>query len=261
MHDRATHLDEEQIARLLAGELPESAVAAARIHLAACADCSLRMTDATREGEEIDRLLATLDHPLPKVTPQFVMAHARRRGRRWQRLAASLAIGLGLVGGAYAFPGSPLPGWVAAVIERVTGPSAPGDPDSAPLAPADPSSSPPSPPAPEPMSGIVVKPGPSLLILFRAPAGEGEIQVSLTDGSEVRVRAPAGAGTFTAGADRILIEHPISAPYEVQIPRTAPRVEIQVDGRQIFLKTGARVTAVTPADGDEYILPLIYQAP
>ena len=100
------------------------------------------------------------------------------------------------------------------------------------------------------------------MILFRAPSGEGEIQVTLTGGDEVRMRAPAGAATFTAGANQILVEHPTSALYEIEIPRAAPAVEIQVDGRRIFLKSGARVTAATPAIApDEYILPLTASTP
>jgi hypothetical protein len=254
------HLDEESIERLLDGALPSPV--AARAHLAECADCRRQLAEASRETEEIDRLLTTVDHPLPRVTAEELMARAHRPARRWQRLAAGVAIALGIVGGAYAMPGSPLPKWVAGVIERVAGPSAPAMPESAPIEPANPSSPIPPPAPAESMSGIAVRPGESLLILFRAPAGEGEIQVSLWDGSEVRLRAPAGAATFTAGAGRILVDHPISALYEIQIPRTAPAVEIQVDGRRLFRKAGERVTAATPAvSRDEYILPLTAQTP
>jgi hypothetical protein len=223
---------------------------------------------------EIAQHLQSLDQPAPAVTlaelkaqarqPEVAerasegrVARARPRPYRWMRRAAAVLVALGLLRGAYAMPGSPLPKWVASVVERVTKPERPAPtPDPTPEPPAEA----PAPPAPAAgMSGIAVAPGPSLLILFQKPAGEGEIQVSLVDGAEVEVRAPSGAATFTSGADRILIDHPTSAAvFEISIPRAAPRVEIQVDGRRLFLKEGAAVTTATPAgSGANYVLPLI----
>jgi hypothetical protein len=271
------HLDEAAIQSLLIGESAPESAAAARAHLSACAECGARWAAAEQEALEIAAHLQNLDQPAPAVTLAELKAKARQpevaseaplharvprarpRSNRWMRQAAAVLVALGLLRGAYAMPGSPLPKWVASVVERVTKPARPApapDPDPTPEPPAE---APAPPAAAAGMSGIAVAPGPSLLILFQKPAGEGEIQVSLVDGAEVEVRAPSGAATFTSGANRILIDHPASAAvFEVSIPRAAPRVEIQVDGRRLFLKEGAAVTTATPAGaGANYVLPLI----
>ena len=82
--------------------------------------------------------------------------------------------------------------------------------------------------------------------------------MSLTDGDEVTVRAPIGAASFLSAADRLVITNSGSgATFQIQIPRTAPRVEIRVAGRRIFLKDGARVLTEGSAEsGNRYLLPL-----
>jgi len=269
------HLDEAAIQSLLIGEATPESAALAREHLATCGECGDRWAAAEREALEIAELLEHLDQPVAAVNLEHLRARAREpepvlrarsrelattvKGRyRWLRQAAAILIALGLLRGAYAMPGSPLPKWVASVVERVTKPEGPVPaPDPAPRPDA-------SAPAPAPMtetgmSGIAVAPGASLLIHFQQPAGEGEIQVTLVDGAEVQVRAPIGAATFTSGTDRILVDHPTSgAVFEVSIPRSAPRVEIQVDGRRVFLEEGGAVTTAAPAGaGANYILPLV----
>ena len=264
------HLDDPAIHRLLIGDsTPESAVA--REHLASCGECRTRLAAAEREDREIAGLLQKLDQPVPAISLPDLRAQAERRvpgnetrlARRthsrhtWWRRAAAIVIALGLLRGAYAMPGSPLPKWIDAVVERVAKPAptvpAPNPPAAAERSPA------PAPASATGMSGIAVVPGPSLLIAFQQPAGEGEIQVSLVDATEVAVRAPIGAATFTSGTSRILVDQPISAAvFEVAIPRSAPRVEIQVDGRRIFLKEGSAITTATPAGaGASYVLPLV----
>jgi hypothetical protein len=87
------------------------------------------------------------------------------------------------------------------------------------------------------------------------------VQVSLTDGDEVQVRAPIGAAAFTTDVDRLVIDnHGSSATFEIQIPRTAPQVEIRVTGTPIFRKDRDRITAGQQStDGHgrgSYLLPL-----
>jgi hypothetical protein len=272
------HLDEAAIQSLLIGEATPESAALASEHLATCGECGARWAAAEREAEEIAELFGSLDQPAAVVSLEHLRARAREpepvlrprsrelvppvKGRyQWLRQAAAILIALGLLRGAYAMPGSPLPKWVASVVERVTKleRSAPApDPTPGPDASA---------PAPAPMtetgmSGIAVAPGSLLLIRFRQPIGEGEIQVTLVDGAEVQVRAPSGAATFTSGTDRILVDHPTSATFEIQIPRAAPRVEIQIDGRRVFFKDGARITTATPAAaGGGYVLPLTSSDP
>lgn len=217
------HLDEEQVQRLLHRELAPPLETAVREHLAECIECRGRVAQAEREEDEVHALLRHLDHPAPRVDPHAVAARARARGVRWVRWAAGIVVALGLAGAAYAAPGSPLPAWVEAVVRWVEGGSAE---------------------VPDPgVAGIAVAPGRELVILFTSAQPEGQAEVSLTDGAEVVVRAPIGAATFTSDVDRLVIDNQGSpATFEIQIPRTAPRVEIRVAGDRIFLKEGSRVT-------------------
>jgi hypothetical protein len=253
------HLDEERVQRLLHGELPPPAESSARAHLDGCSDCRRLLAEAEREENELHALLRELDHPAPSVDadaiaaavattmerPQ-ITARLQNRPLLWQ--AASMLVALGLVGAAYAVPGSPLPGWVAAVAEWI------GDrPETQPPAPA---------PVQGPGShdaGIAVAPGRNLVILFTSPQTEGQARVSLTDAAEIVVRAPIGAATFTSDAEQLVIDNRGSATFEIGIPRAAPRVEIRVAGVRVFLKEGPRVTTEESANGPTpYIVPLTH---
>jgi len=257
------HLDEEQVERVLHGELPGAAAEAARAHLAACALCRASVAAAEREEEEVHRLLGALDHEPPAAArPRLARdamtraARGVRRGAGWRRRAAGLLVALGAAGVAYAFPGSPVPGWVDAVVARLgslgdragEAPAPPVAPGTTPRSPTD---------APESMGGIAVAPGGSLLILFTRAEESGEVEVLLTDADLVRAEAPGIAASFTADEAVLRIESAgTGARFRIEIPRTAPRVEIRVGARRIFLKEGERITAAPAAARGSYLLPL-----
>ncbi len=254
------HLDDERIERLLHSELPVAADAPARMHMRDCGACRERVAVAEREEAAVLRLLQELDHEPPLVAAGDVMARARSatisasapRGARsqWRRRAAGLLVALGIAGAAYALPGSPVPGWVDAVVERIgslTRPSIPIAPEVTP-GPAV---------APPASGGIAVAPGPNLSIEFVQTQSAGAIEVLLTAGDDVLVRTAQGAATFTSEVDRLVVDNTGSgASFEIQIPRAAPRVEIRVAGRQVFLKEGARVLTEAADLRGSYLLPL-----
>jgi hypothetical protein len=230
------HLDEEQLQRLLHRELPARAESAAREHVAGCVECRRRLSEAEQEEAEVHGLLHAVDVPPPRIRAEAVALRAeldtvaaRTRGSAWLRRAAGVLLAVGIAGAAYAVPGSPVRGWVHAVVEQLGGPR--------------------QRPAPAPAPGIAVGAGISVLpeeklsILFKLAQGDGQVFVSLTDGPEVRVHAPTGAATFTSGSGRLLIDvRDPSAAFEVQIPRSAPWVEIRVGGDRVFLKEASGVT-------------------
>ena len=231
------HLDEEQVQRFLHRELPATAAVAVEEHLAACPACQEMVALARHEIAEVDDLLGKIDHPLPKVTAETIIRQAAGRGPQWGRWAAGVLLVLVLGGVAYAAPGSPVPRWTQALVSW-----AGGREDALPLAPT------PQTPRAE-MAGVAVTPGARLIIMFASTQPLGQAQVSLTEGGEVVVRTISGGATFTSDVDRLLIQNPGStADFEIEIPRTAPRVEIRVGGSRIFLKDGARVTTETPSD-------------
>jgi len=241
------HLDEEQVQRLLDGELTGQGETSARRHLEVCGDCRARLDGAEKEEGEVATLLRQLDGPLPLVDADAIAVRARGHELWWLRRAAGFVLVLGIAGAVYAMPGSPLRPWVRAVATWVG-----VRPDPAPPAPS-------LAPAPEPqLAGIAVAPGKNLLIQFTSPQTAGGCRVSLTDGAEVVVRAPLGAATFTSGVDRLVIDNQGSAAvFEIEIPSAAPRIEIRVRDNRIFLKEGSRVsTEETSGFTGPFLLPL-----
>jgi hypothetical protein len=240
------HLDEEQLERLLHGELSAGASRDAGDHLAACNECRERLVVAERDEGEIFALLRQVDHPLPAVHPEAVAARARGVGLVWGRWAAGILLVLGAAGAAYAVPGSPIRQWIrSAAVWISRGDRVSPAPRQAETRPAL-------------AGGIAAVPGRNYVIAFRSPEPGGQARVSLTDGAEVTVRAPSGAARFTSAADRLLIDNQGSgATFEIQIPRSAQRVEIRIAGKRIFLKQGERVAAPHSADLEgKYVIGL-----
>jgi hypothetical protein len=240
------HLDEDQIQRLLHSELPPRAGQSARDHLAECNECRDRLVEAQRDEGEIFALLRRVDHAVPAVDPEKVAARARGVGAAWGRWAAGILLFLGVAGAVYALPGSPLRDWVRSVVAWI------GDSDEPPQVPAQVQ-------APDGgVAGIAAIPGRRFVIAFESPVPGGQAQVSLTEGEEVTVRAPIGAASFTSAADGLVITNSGSgATFKIEIPRTAPRVEIRVAGNRIFLKEGSRVLTESLAEnGNRYLIPL-----
>jgi anti-sigma factor RsiW len=231
------HLDDEQIQRLLHDELDAAARAASRRHVAECVECRQRLAEAEREEQWVFDLLRRMDAPAPLAAGDVEWV-ARRAGARttvaWMQRAAGLVLAVLLGWGAYAAPGSPLPRWV----DRVTGWIARPDPSRGPE--LEPESAP---------AGIAVAPGPRFTIRFAEPQTAGAVAVSLTDAPNVAVRALGGTATFTTDLERLTIANPGSlADYEIELPRSAPWVEITIGERRLLLKDGARLVPEMPTD-------------
>jgi hypothetical protein len=251
------HPDDEVIQRLAHGELAAAKGRAVAEHLRACSGCRERRARLDEEDEQLDALLRHLDAPQPRVTLEQVVARAResqvaqgsrsmpatappRRGLPWVRWAAAIVIALGVASGAYAAPGSPLPGWLDAVQAWMRGGSQAAS--SGASSTPEPSRSP---------AGIAVDPGRSLAIVFASPQESGSLTILLGEGTQVVVRATGGAPGFGSELDRIVIENQGStSDFEIEIPRGAPRVEVLVGQVRVFLLEGSRVTT-RGASGDD----------
>jgi hypothetical protein len=229
------HLDDERTQRLIHGELTEQDLSD---HLAVCAACQARVTDARAEEQEINALLQSLDHDPPIVSAEMLVQTARAgRTSGWGRWAAAILLAAGVAGAAYA-------------VERII------ESDRRSRQTPDSITQPP-PPAPN-RRGMGVAPGSSLVIMFAVSQTQGRVLVVLSDSADVFVEAVDGAVTFTSHVGRLLIDNAgSSADFEIHIPRTAPHVEIQVGNRRIFLKEGSSVVSPVPADASgAYLLPL-----
>ena len=247
------HLDDGQVQALLHGEVAPPVATALRGHLTACAECSNRVADAEREDGEVTGLLRLVDHAPPRVDPRTLIARASASRAEWGRWAAGVALAIGLAGVAYAAPGTPFRGWIAAARVAMSGHGGGGTPrvQQAAL------------PTGAGVSGIAVTPGRALIILFTSEQREGKARLTLTDGPDVTVRTSIGAATFTSDVGRLLIENAGSrASVDIEIPRAAARVEIQVAGRRVFLVQRARVTTSAAPDSlGHFQLPLARPRP
>jgi hypothetical protein len=203
------------------------------------------MTMLTHPNEEdlheVLTLLAALDGPPATAKASEIIARARWESRLvMYRVAASIALVATLAGVAYAVSGAPLGAWLRSAVSRVARQAPAARPSPSPSQPA------------MATSGIAVVPGARFVIRFAAPRLDGEALVSFTDDSTISVRTALGAATFTSDTDRLVIEpHAARLSVEIAIPRLAPRVEIQVAGERVFLKTGSRITAVDAPDSSE----------
>jgi len=230
------HLDEEQLQRLLHGELTAAGSHELRSHLAECSECRERYIRAERDETEIFALLRQVDHPLPAVDAAGLMARTRKIGLVSGRWAAGILLFLGAAGAAYAVPGSPVGEWARSAAawmtseHRVT-----PAPRQAEVPPAR-------------TAGIAATPGKSYVIAFQSLDAAGQARVSLIDGPEVTVRAPGGAARYTSAADRLLIDNQSGSVFDIEIPRSVPRVEILVVDKRVFLKEGERVVTRHTAD-------------
>jgi hypothetical protein len=235
------HLDEDQVQRLLHDELSPQTDTAVRHHLVDCDDCRELVTRAKDEEQIVYAMLGHLDRPAPVISVRSIAARARTPNSPRLRVAAGLLLAIGLAGAAYALPGSPLRRWVDAVVTRVANP--PGRSISASSPAATPQG------ARTDVAGIAVAPGASLVISFTSVQAGGYVDVALTEGAEVIVRAPMGAATYTSDAEQLVIQNSgSSSAFEIQIPRSARRVEIRVGSQQIFLKEGLSVRTGQSAD-------------
>jgi hypothetical protein len=233
------HLDPEQLERALHGELrPDDELV--REHLAECQECRLRVNEAEQDEAWIMEQLRRLDHRRPSPPIRMSSGAPRRTGwSRPQRLAAGLALTVAAAGAAYAVPGSPLPRAVHHVVSLLQWTNHP-----------EPAPSPPVSATSRSQSGIAVAPGNHFAIVFSGGVPAGSANLSLTQGEEVVVRSLDGAN-FHSDVDRLLVESKTpGAKFEVEIPRSAPSVEIRVGGRVVFRKDSSRIVTSAPISKD-----------
>jgi len=227
------HLSDEQLQRFLHGELSPDTARAVNMHAEACSECHPRLEAARLEDVDIDLLLTTLDHPEKgTTTASAIRARVRRARRQWMQRVAAIALLVGAGGVAWAAPRSALPRFVRAVLASLQ----PGVKRASPR--AQPAMSAPA------VAGISVTPGADLVLQFTVAQSEGDVRVSLVDGADVMVRAPVAAASFTSTDGRVVIDNTGSrADFEIDIPRSAPHVEIRIGSRPVFVKRGPSISA------------------
>jgi hypothetical protein len=233
------HLDDERIERLVVGELALAADAELARHLSECGECRARLDAARREDAEVRALLAAVDHPVPRVDARTLIVAERGSTRAWRRWAAAAVLALGLTGGAYA-ASAPL----GRLLERAL-----GSEDDAEVAPPSPPAPAPLPSPPTPSGGIAVDATAPVLVVLRALPTGASASVTLGDEATLSVEVFGGEPAFAAEGQRLeIVGDAASTLFVIRIPRAAPRVEVRVGDRAVFLKEGAATATDAPGD-------------
>ena len=214
------HLTDEQVQRHVHNEDTTQGTAAVAIHLAECTACRQLVQAAGDEDKRVNQLLSVLDQPLPAMRAAQLIARARRPNPL-VRVAATIAVAVGLTGVVWAAPGSPLKAWVNSRLATTDVNRAPSGP--LPRAPED--------VVPLDSSGIAVDAGAPLVIRFARAQTEGTVLLSIDDGRLITVQSAAGAARFSSAVGRLDVENAGAVvDFVIRIPRSAPRVAIEVAG-------------------------------
>jgi hypothetical protein len=145
-----------------------------------------------------------------------------------------------------AAPGSPVRAWVTSLVARLAGERGPAArPEQVEAAPV-------------PLAGIAVAADAPLALVFASSFPGAVAIVSFSDGDQVVVRAQPGVAHFTLEPDRVLVA--MQGPDDtvtVEIPRTAPRVELLAGRTRLLLAERGRATSSAAPDSlGRYRVPL-----
>ena len=97
------HLDEENLQRLVDGELAGPAETLARKHIEECSACREHLEAAGKEQMAMLSLLETLDRPVPQFDSAAVLLRTPRRESHRGRWAAAILVAFVLSGAAFLY--------------------------------------------------------------------------------------------------------------------------------------------------------------
>lgn len=227
------HLTDAELTAFAHGEMPAHDREEARLHVAGCASCASRLERFRDVDDEIAGSLAVLDHDVPSLSADTIIARANGRSA-WARRAIAAGIAALVVAGsaAAAAPGSP----VRRYVERLFA----GGPPPAPA---------PVPPQPAAPSGVAFVPEGAVEVDFVASQPSGEIRITLGDSPTFRITHRGGSAGYSLTAAGVSVDNAASgASYDIALPRGLERSRIQVGGRVVFATVGSRVTTEAPRD-------------
>jgi hypothetical protein len=234
------HLTSAELEALADGELLSPQSDRARRHLAACTTCGVTLARRQALLREVAEVLGAADHVPPVVSPDDLIARARRiRRSRWPALAAGIAaVGVAIVGAAAVIPRLPLTVHLGRVAKV----------DSAAIAGQQ--------PAELRASSVGFTPAGVVNVTFASTQSSGEIGVTLSDSPVVRVSHRAGSVSYLVTMEGMLVENAGSgASYEITVPRAAASVHVRVGNWTVFARDGGHIwTAGVPGPSGHYLI-------
>lgn len=228
------HLNEAQVELYLYDELPPGERALVDQHVAECASCRNRLSEARATDAFVHRRLQSLDRESGALALSDVVA-AAARPRYALRYAAGIALVAVSAATAYAWPGSPIRDWLRNRFDT----RAPAGQ----IAPATPTQSPDA-----ETVGVALDVGERFAIEFASAQISGVLQITVTEASQLVLRTAGRSVTFSSDVNLLRVRNEGSAAdYVIQLPRSLAHADIRVAGRAVFRKAGpATMPALDP---------------
>ena len=236
------HLDEGALRALLDDELPEPEAAEARGHVGACATCDAALRRAEETQVLTTALLDALDGPAPVERVRARLVERRREGLRPARRTRSWAVRGDLAKAALlvlAFSGA-----VAAAVHpasplrRLLEPESTAPESAAANRAVEPTTTLAAPPREVGVRVSIY--GAAQVALTGAAAGTA-VEITWVDERAAAVYAPEGT-TFSTSEAAGRIDAALAAGLvRIELPQSATRASLTVNGRTWLEKTGDRI--------------------
>ena len=182
--------------------------------------------------DEVAELLRQLDHPVPRVSVDEIIARARPR-RRWA--GASIAAATIVIAGiAAALPSSPVH---HALLRAIAGASRELH---RPVAPAT--------HAAQQGDGVALVPNGWLTIRFVAPVPESRVRVVIAPARQLSLVPEGGDAAFSVADASIIVREATTPTFTLTVPDTLSGLSLESDGALLLEKRGSTITTRAPRD-------------
>jgi hypothetical protein len=209
-------------------------------------DPELELTD-----EELTAMFALLDHPVPPLTADQLLARARRQGSRRSMLIAAAAVFAAAGVAAAAVPTAT----VRALVTRVFGIASPrasqGVAEAARESPAS-------------ERGIAFIPRERAKIAFDSAQAAGSLRIRVAEERSVRIveRSVSRHAQFALSPEGVTVRNAASvASYELWLPVTLDRATVWVAGVRVFEKNGTSRSCLGALEADESCVIPMHRSP
>lgn len=229
------HLEPGQLQAMLDHELETGEARTAREHLATCIECRRRMATTTEANEQLSGALRLLDMPreATAIRPMAPPPSTEQGGwrRNWVSLRAAAMVAIFAAGASATIPGSPVRGWLFGDEAEEAAVAAPM---AARIAVDE----------DVPAAGVGVEPADGALDISLSEIEAGvEIRASIVDRPRGGVygNGAASTGRFRSGEGSITVTGVSAGALTIEIPRSASRATVAVNGEIRLIKSGDRL--------------------
>lgn len=222
-------------------------------HVLSCARCRHRLARATADTSSISALLSAVDHPVPPLAIDSVIARGHRKAHRG--VLAAGAIFAVVSTAAAAIPGSPVRRYARHVLATrdathavaVQASDAPGTSSQATSSNV------------QATRGVAFVPGADVDIRFRTTQSTGVLHVRVADVRTLRLSHDSSVAAYALTSAGITVDNAgSSADFDLVIPQSVTRARVRIGTRTVLAKDGAKVTSAGARDASgRYAISLV----